>query len=125
VSALKAKIMASGLTVAQMVGAAWGSASSYRQTDHRGGANGARVRLSPQKDWGANDPLSLAKVLKALEAVQKEHGKGVSMADLVVLAGGAAIEAAAKAAGKTITVPFVSGRSDSSQEETDVASFGM
>jgi catalase-peroxidase len=124
VTALKAKIAATGLTVAEMVSAAWASASSYRCTDHRGGANGARVRLSPQKDWGANDPVALTKVLKALEGVQKGH-KSVSMADLLVLAGCVGVEAGLKAAGSNMKVPFKSGRSDATDAQTDAASFGV
>jgi catalase-peroxidase len=128
-AALKAKILASGLTVAQLVGAAWASASTFRGSDKRGGANGARVRLAPQKDWEVNNPADLAKVLRALEAIQAEFnrsaagGKKVSLADLIVLGGGAAIEKAAKDAGTNIEVPFTPGRMDASQDQTDAASF--
>ncbi|HEV3500404.1 MAG TPA: catalase/peroxidase HPI, partial [Bradyrhizobium sp.] len=123
VAALKAKILASGLTVSQLVSTAWASASTFRGSDKRGGANGARIRLSPQKDWDANNPPELAKVLQKLEAIQKEFGKKVSLADLIVLGGSAAIEKAAKDAGLTVTVPFTPGRMDASQQQTDVASF--
>jgi catalase-peroxidase len=123
VAALKAKILASGLTVSQLVSTAWASASTFRGSDKRGGANGARIRLSPQKDWHVNNPPELAKVLSSLEAIQKGFGKKVSLADLIVLGGGAAIEKAAKDAGLTVTVPFTPGRMDASQEQTDVDSF--
>ena len=123
VAALKAKILAAGLTVSQLVSTAWASASTFRGSDKRGGANGARIRLSPQKDWEVNNPPELAKVLSSLEAIQKEFGKKVSLADLIVLSGSAAIEKAAKDAGLTVTVPFTPGRMDASQEQTDVASF--
>jgi catalase-peroxidase len=123
VAALKAKILASGLTVSQLVSTAWASASTFRGSDKRGGANGARIRLSPQKDWEVNNPPELAKVLQKLEAIQKEFGKKVSLADLIVLGGSAAIEKAAKDAGLTVAVPFTPGRMDASQEQTDVASF--
>jgi catalase-peroxidase len=123
VAALKSKILASGLTVSQLVSTAWASASTFRGSDKRGGANGARVRLSPQKDWHVNNPPELAKVLQKLEAIQKEFGKKVSLADLIVLGGSAAIEKAAKDAGLTVTVPFTPGRMDASQEQTDAASF--
>jgi len=123
VAALKAKILASGLTVPQLVSTAWASASTFRGSDKRGGANGARVRLSPQKDWEVNNPPELAKVLSSLEAIQKEFGKKVSLADLIVLGGGAAIEKAAKDAGQAVTVPFAPGRTDASQQQTDAASF--
>ncbi len=129
VEALKAKILASGLTVAQLVSTAWASASTFRGGDKRGGANGARIRLAPQKDWEVNQPAELAKVLQKLEAIQKEFnasasgGKKVSLADLIVLGGGAGIEQAAKAAGQAVTVPFMPGRMDASQAETDVDSF--
>src|SRR6202023_2216303 len=122
-AALKAKILASGLTVSQLVSTAWASASTFRGSDKRGGANGARIRLSPQKDWDVNNPPELAKVLQKLEAIQKEFGKKVSLADLIVLGGSAAIEKAAKDAGVTVTVPFTPGRMDASQEQTDAASF--
>jgi catalase-peroxidase len=123
VAALKAKILASGLTVSQLVSTAWASASTFRGSDKRGGANGARIRLSPQKDWDVNNPSELAKVLSSLEAIQKAFGKKVSLADLIVLGGSAAIEKAAKDAGLTVTVPFTPGRADASQEQTDTASF--
>src|SRR5450432_1604689 len=123
VAALKAKILASGLTVAQLVSTAWASASTFRGSDKRGGANGARIRLSPQKDWHVNNPPELAKVLSSLEAIQKAFGKKVSLADLIVLGGSAAIEKAAKDAGLTVTVPFTPGRMDASQQQTDAASF--
>jgi catalase-peroxidase len=122
-AALKAKILASGLTVSQLVSTAWASASTFRGSDKRGGANGARIRLSPQKDWDVNNPPELAKVLQRLEAIQKEFGKKVSLADLIVLGGSAAIEKAAKDAGLTVTVPFTPGRMDASQDQTDVESF--
>jgi catalase-peroxidase len=126
---LKAKILASGVSVSGLVSAAWASASTFRGSDKRGGANGARIRLAPQKDWEVNPPAELAKVLSALEAVQRDFntsqtgGKKVSLADLIVLGGGAAIEKAAKAAGHDVTVPFAPGRMDASQEQTDVDSF--
>jgi catalase-peroxidase len=123
VAALKAKILASGLTVPQLVGAAWASASTYRGSDKRGGANGARVRLAPQKDWEVNQPAQLAAVLQKLEAIRKESGKKVSLADLIVLGGCAAIEKAARDAGVDVKVPFTPGRTDASQEQTDVESF--
>ncbi len=123
IAALKAKILASGLTVSQLVSTAWASASTFRGSDKRGGANGARIRLSPQKDWEINNPSELAKVLSSLEAIQKGSAKKVSLADLIVLGGSAAIEKAAKDAGLTVTVPFTPGRMDASQEQTDAASF--
>jgi catalase-peroxidase len=129
ITALKAKILGSGLSVSQLVSAAWASASTFRGSDKRGGANGARIRLAPQKDWDANQPKQLATVLQKLEAIQKEFnasatgGKKVSLADLIVLGGGAAIEKAAKAGGHDVTVPFTPGRMDASQEQTDVDSF--
>jgi catalase-peroxidase len=123
IAALKAKILASGLSVSQLVSTAWASASTFRGSDKRGGANGARIRLSPQKDWDVNNPPELAKVLQKLEAIQKEFGKKASLADLIVLGGSAAIEKAAKDAGQTVTVPFTPGRMDASQEQTDAASF--
>jgi catalase-peroxidase len=123
VATLKAKILASGLTVSQLVSTAWASASTFRGSDKRGGANGARISLIPQKDWEVNNPSELAKVLSSLEAIQKEFGKKVSLADLIVLGGGAAIEKAAKDAGQTVTVPFTPGRMDASQAQTDAASF--
>src|ERR1700716_1425817 len=123
IAALKAKILASGLSVSQLVSAAWASASTFRGSDKRGGANGARIRLAPQKDWDVNNPPELAKVLSSLEAIQKEFGKKVSLADLIVLGGCAAVEQAAKNAGHKTEVPFTPGRMDASQEQTDVASF--
>jgi catalase-peroxidase len=127
---LKARIIASGLTIPQLVSTAWASASSFRGTDKRGGANGARVRLAPQKDWAVNNPPELAKVLKTLEGIQKEFNdaqaggkKRVSLADLIVLGGNIAIEDAAKKAGFDVKVPFVAGRTDASQDQTDVESF--
>ncbi|MCX7303112.1 MAG: catalase/peroxidase HPI [Hyphomicrobiales bacterium] len=126
-AALKAKVLASGLTVSELVGTAWASASTFRSGDKRGGANGARIRLSPQKDWQANQPEQLARVIKALERIQFEFnqagGKKVSLADLIVLAGNAGVEQAAKAAGHGVTVPFAPGRTDASQAQTDVESF--
>jgi catalase-peroxidase len=127
--ALKANILASGLTVSELVSTAWASASTFRGGDKRGGANGARVRLAPQKDWEVNQPAQLAKVLQTLEGIQKAFnasqsgGKKVSLADLIVLGGGAAIEKAAKDAGQDVKVPFTPGRMDASQEQTDVDSF--
>jgi catalase-peroxidase len=123
IAALKAKILASGLSVPQLVSTAWASASTFRGSDKRGGANGARIHLAPQKDWDVNNPPELAKVLSRLEAIRKEFGKKVSLADLIVLGGSAAIEKAAKDAGQTVTVPFTPGRMDASQEQTDAASF--
>jgi catalase-peroxidase len=132
ISALKAKILATGLKPAELVRAAWASAASYRGSDKRGGANGARVRLAPQKDWAVNDPAELAKVVAKLEGVQKQFNaaqaagkKRVSLADLIVLGGAAAIEQAAKAGGHSVEVPFSPGRTDASQEQTDVASFAV
>ena len=122
-TALKAKILASGLSVSDLVSAAWASASTYRGTDKRGGANGARVRLDPQQDWEVNNPDQLEKVLNKLALIHKESGKKVSMADLIVLGGNAAIEKAAKDAGVDVKVPFKSGRADASQDQTDVDSF--
>lgn len=130
VAALKQKILASGLPVSQLVQTAWASASTFRGSDKRGGANGARIRLAPQKDWAANEPEQLAKVLKVLEGIQAEFngaqsgGKKISLADLIVLAGGAGIEQAAQKAGHRVTVPFTPGRMDASQEQTDVQSVG-
>ena len=121
---LKAKILASGLTVPQLVSTAWASASTFRTSDKRGGANGARIRLAPQKDWEVNQPKQLATVLAKLEAIQKESGNKISLADLIVLAGNAGVEKAAKDAGVSVTVPFAPGRMDATQEQTDVASFG-
>ena len=123
VADLKGKIAEAGLTVSEMVSTAWASASTYRDSDKRGGANGARIRLAPQKDWEVNQPAQLAKVLGALEGVQSAFGKPVSMADLIVLAGGVGIEQAAKAAGHDVTVPFASGRGDATDEQTDTESF--
>lgn len=126
VEELKAKIIASGLSVSELVATAWASASTYRDSDKRGGANGARIRLEPQKNWEANNPARLAKVLKTLESIQKDFqagGKKVSLADLIVLAGCAGVEKAAKDAGYDIKVPFTPGRMDASQEQTDVESF--
>ncbi len=131
VTSLKAKILASGLSISELVKTAWASASTFRGSDKRGGANGARVRLAPQKDWAANEPAELAKALSALEGVQKAFngaasgGKKVSLADLIVLGGCAAVEAAAKKAGHDIVVPFTPGRTDASQEQTDAASFDV
>jgi catalase-peroxidase len=128
---LKARVLASGLTVAELVSTAWASASTFRGSDNRGGANGARLRLAPQKDWEANQPAQLAKVLGVLEGIQQAFngaqtgGKRVSMADLIVLAGCAAVEAAAKAAGHVVNVPFTPGRADASQDQTDVKSFAV
>ena len=124
IAALKAKILASGLSISQLVSTAWASASTFRGTDKRGGANGARIRLAPQKDWAVNNPPELAKVLAALEKIQKET-KNVSLADVIVLGGCAAIEKAAKAAGHDVKVPFAPGRTDASQEQTDVESFAV
>ena len=131
VAALKSKILASGLTVPELVRTAWASAVSFRGTDKRGGANGARIRLAPQKDWEVNNPTELAKVLPRLEAIQQDFnraqsgGKKVSLADLIVLGGAAAIEQAAKSAGNTVQVPFTPGRADALQAQTDVASFAV
>src|ERR1051325_3413315 len=123
IAALKAKILASGLTVSQLVSTAWASASTFRGSDKRGGANGARIRLAPQKDWEVNQPKQLGGVLDKLETIRREFGKKVSLADLIVLGGCAAIEKAAKAAGVEVKVPFIPGRMDASQEQTDVPSF--
>ena len=131
IAALKARILASGLSISQLVTTAWASASSFRGSDKRGGANGARIRLAPQKDWEVNQPAELAQVLSKLEAIQKEFngaqsgGKKISLADLIVLGGGAAVEAAAKKAGVEVTVPFSAGRMDASQAQTDVESFAV
>jgi len=128
-AALKASVLASGLSVSQLVSTAWASASTFRGSDKRGGANGARIRLAPQKDWHLNEPPQLAEVLQTLEAIQKDFngsqsgGKKVSMADLVVLGGGAAVEKAAKDAGHEVAVPFTPGRMDATQEQTDVDTF--
>ncbi|HEY1543265.1 MAG TPA: peroxidase family protein, partial [Xanthobacteraceae bacterium] len=123
IAALKAKILASGLSVSELVATAWASASTFRGSDKRGGANGARIRLAPQKDWEVNQPAQLKTVLGKLEAIQKEAGKKVSLADLIVLGGCAAIEKAAKDGGTDVKVPFTPGRADASQEQTDVDSF--
>ena len=139
IAGLKAKLLASGLSIAQLVSTAWASAASFRGSDKRGGANGARIRLAPQKDWAVNQPAELAKVLPKLEAIQqafnsaqkggsaggKNGGKQISLADLIVLGGGAAVEAAAKKAGVEIKVPFSPGRMDAAQEQTDVESFAV
>src|SRR6202020_904839 len=127
VADLKAGILASGLSVSELVSTAWASASTFRGGDKRGGANGARIRLAPQKDWAVNQPAQLAKVLKALEAIQHEFngatsgGKKVSLADLIVLGGAAGVEQAAKNAGHPVTVPFTPGRTDASPGQTDAA----
>jgi catalase-peroxidase len=123
IAALKAKILDSGLSVSELVATAWASASTFRGSDKRGGANGARIRLAPQKDWEVNQPAQLKTVLGKLEAIQKESGKKVSLADLIVLGGCAAIEKAAKDGGTDVKVPFTPGRTDASQEQTDVESF--
>jgi catalase-peroxidase len=131
IAALKGKILASGLSISQLVSTAWASAASFRGTDKRGGANGARIRLAPQKDWEVNEPAELAKVLQTLEQIQQDFnrsqsgGTKVSLADLIVLGGCAAVEQAAKKAGHDITVPFAPGRTDASQEQTDVESFAV
>lgn len=130
-AALKAKILASGLTVGELVSTAWASASTFRGSDKRGGANGARLRLEPQRNWAVNNPAQLAKVLTQLEAIQNEFnaaqvdGKSVSIADLIVLAGNAGVEQAAKLAGHEVKVPFTAGRTDATQEQTDVESFAV
>jgi len=131
VAALKAKVLASGLSVPELVSTAWASASTFRGSDKRGGANGARIRLAPQRDWEVNQPTQLAKVLKVLEGIQsgfnhaQSGGKKVSLADLIVLAGCAGIQQAAKDAGHDVAVPFTPGRADASQAQTDVGSFAM
>ena len=131
VADLKAKVLASGLSASQLVSTAWASASSFRGTDKRGGANGARISLAPQKDWEANNPAELAGVLSTLEGIQSEFnaaqsgGKRVSLADLIVLAGGAGVEQAASDAGQSVQVPFTPGRTDATQEWTDEESFGV
>ena len=131
IASLKSKVLASGLSVSQLVSTAWASASTFRGSDKRGGANGARIRLAPQKDWDVNQPAELTKVLKTLEGIQKEFngtasdGKKVSLADLMVLAGCAGVEQAAKNAGYNVTVPFTPGRMDASQDQTDVESFAL
>jgi catalase-peroxidase len=131
IASIKAKVLASGLPVSQLVSTAWASASTFRGSDKRGGANGARIRLAPQKDWEVNQPAELAKVLKTLEGIQKEFnasasgGKKVSLADLIVLAGCAGVEQAAKKAGVEVKVPFSPGRMDASQDQTDVEAFAV
>ena len=125
IATLKSKLLASGLTISQLVSTAWASAATFRGSDKRGGANGGRIRLAPQKDWEVNNPAQLSKVLQTLEAIQKDFGKPVSMADLIVLGGCAAIEQAAKNAGHNVKVPFTPGRTDASQEQTDVESFSV
>jgi catalase-peroxidase len=131
IASLKGKIMASGLSVSELVSTAWASASTFRGSDKRGGANGARIRLAPQKDWEVNQPAKLVKVIKTLEGIQsafnsaQSGGKKISLADLIVLAGCAAVEQAAKKAGHEVTVPFTPGRMDASQEQTDAASFAV
>jgi catalase-peroxidase len=130
-AALKSQLLASGLSVSLLVSTAWASAATFRSTDKRGGANGARIRLAPQKDWEVNNPAELSKVLQTLERIQQDFnrsqsgGKKVSLADLIVLGGCAAVEQAAKNAGYTITVPFAPGRTDASQERTDVEAFAV
>jgi catalase-peroxidase len=131
IAALKGKVLASGLTIPQLVTTAWASAATFRSSDKRGGANGARIRLAPQRDWEVNQPAELAKVLQKLEAIQTDFnaaqsgGKKVSLADLIVLGGCAAVEAAAKKAGQDVTVPFAPGRTDAAQAQTDVESFAV
>ena len=131
IAALKGKILESGLSISQLVSTAWASAATFRGTDKRGGANGARIRLAPQKDWAVNNPAELGKVIQNLEAIQEgfnssqSDGKQVSLADLIVLAGCAAVEAAAKNAGFDVEVPFAPGRTDALQEQTDVESFAV
>jgi catalase-peroxidase len=131
VAALKARVLASGLTVSELVSTAWASASTFRGSDKRGGANGARIRLAPQKDWEVNQPEQLRRVLGILENIQAEFnasqtgGKKISLADLIVLAGGAAVEQAARSAGREVVVPFTPGRTDASQEQTDAPTFSV
>src|SRR5205823_13433423 len=132
IAALKRTILASGLTVSQLVSAAWAAASSFRGSDKRGGANGGRIRLAPQNDWEVNNPAELAEVLRTLEGIQREFNdsqaggtKQVSLADLIVLGGCAAVEQAARNAGHDVEVPFAPGRTDASQEQTDVESFAV
>src|SRR5260221_6270716 len=128
IAALKAEILGSGLSVSDLISTAWTSASTFRGTDKRGGANGARIRLAPQKDWDANQPAELAKALQALEKVQKDFNAGkkkVSLADVIVLGGCAAVEAAAKKGGHDVKVPFAPGRADASQDMTDAESFAV
>lgn len=125
VKAIKSSILESGLSIAELVATAWDSARTYRNSDHRGGANGARIRLVPMKDWQANEPKRLQKVLAELEKVQASLEKNVSLADLIVLGGSAAIEKAAAAAGFNVTVPFLAGRGDASNDQTDADSFAV
>jgi catalase-peroxidase len=131
IAALKAAVLAAGLSIPELVSTAWASAATFRGSDKRGGANGARIRLAPQKDWEANQPATLAKVLQTLESIRAAFNgapagnKRISLADLIVLAGGAAVEAAAKKAGHSVVVPFAPGRTDASQEQTDVESFAV
>jgi catalase-peroxidase len=125
IAALKDKLLASGLSISQLVSTAWASASTFRGTDKRGGANGARIRLAPQKDWEVNNPAELAKVLQTLEGIRKDFKKPVSLADLIVMGGCSAVERAAKNAGHDVQVPFTPGRTDASQEQTDVESFAV
>jgi catalase-peroxidase len=131
IRALKVKILASGLSISELVSTAWATAATFRGSDKRGGANGARIRLAPQKDWEVNQPAQLAKVLETLEGIRKEfnaaqtRGKKVSLADLIVLGGCAAVEQAAKKAGHDVRVPFTPGRTDASQDQTDVDSFAV
>jgi catalase-peroxidase len=131
VAALKARVRACGLTVGELVATAWASASTFRGSDKRGGANGARIRLAPQRDWTVNEPAQLARVLAVLEGIQRDFnaqapgGKRVSLADLIVLAGGAGVEAAAEAAGHAVQVPFMPGRTDATAEHTDADSFAV
>jgi catalase-peroxidase len=128
---LKDRVLSSGLSVGELVGTAWASASTFRASDKRGGANGARIRLAPQKDWPVNQPVQLAKVLAVLEGIQADFnraqtgGKRLSLADLIVLAGNAGVESAARAAGQVVEVPFAPGRADASQEQTDIDSFAV
>ncbi len=124
IAALKKMILASGLSISQLVTTAWASASTFRGSDKRGGANGGRLRLEPQRSWEVNNPTALNQVLNSLESIQKEFSGTISMADLIVLGGVAAIEQAAKNAGHSITAPFTAGRGDASQEQTDLESFG-
>jgi catalase-peroxidase len=131
ITVLKGRILTAGLSISHLVSTAWASAATFRQTDKRGGANGARIRLSPQREWEVNDPTELAKVLQTLEQVQQDFnhsqadGRKVSLADVIVLGGCAAVEQAAKTAGHDVTVPFAPGRTDASQEQTDVESFAV
>src|SRR5207248_4693243 len=131
IAALKGKLLASGLSISQLVSTAWASAASFRGTDKRGGANGARIRLAPQKDWKVNNPAELAKVLQTLEKIQQDFnrsqsgGKKISLADLIILGGDAAIEKAAKDAGHDVRIRFRPGRMDAAQEQTDVESFAV